>query len=255
LSQFYPDEYSLYQTDDGAQSRVAALSQRHAMERRCQRVMRHVSPPGVVLDVGCATGQFLQAMGQHGWQTAGVELSDYAANYARDVAGLDVRTGTLEEVELPSDSYDVVTLWDVFEHVLDPKATLAEIGRVLKPGGWVVIHTPNPTCLEAKLFGANWIGWERPRHLHLYTPQVLSNYLREAGFAMKSIESFSGRLSVTLLSVEYVLKARGIPEAKWRPWLKLAYNLPLRLVTWPLYQILEKRNKMTGMTVFAQYQG
>jgi SAM-dependent methyltransferase len=221
LPQFYPDEYALYQTDTTGGSRVAELSQQHAMSRRCQRVLRHVPTPGVVVDVGCATGQFLQAMVQQGWQAVGVELSEYAADHARN-AGLDVHTGTLEEASLPASQFDLVTLWDVFEHVLDPQETLAEIGRVLKPGGFVVIHTPNPTCLEARLFGSNWIGWERPRHLHLYTPDVLRAYLQDAGFELVSIESFSGRLSVTLLSVEYALKARGMPEAKWRPWLKLA---------------------------------
>ena len=201
---------------------------------------------------GCATGQFLQAMQEYGWQVMGVELSAFAAIYAREVVGLDVKIGTLEEVALIGGSFDVVTLWDVFEHVLDPKATLTEIGRLLKPRGLVVIHTPNPTCLEARLFGANWIGWERPRHLHLYSPDVLRRYLQATGFEMITIESFSGRLGVTLLSVEYALKAWGISEAKWRPWLKLAYNLPLRLATWPLYQLLERTNKMTGMTIFAQ---
>lgn len=251
LPQYYPEEYALYQTENDSGSRVAELSRQHAMSRRCQRVSRHVPNPGLVLDVGCATGQFLQAMAQYGWQTMGVELSEYAANYARE-SGLEVVTGTLEEASFPDNRFDLVTLWDVFEHVLNPKETLAEIGRVLKPGGFVVIHTPNPTCPEARLFGSNWIGWERPRHLHLYTPDVLRAYLQAGGFELVSIESFSGRLSVTLLSVEYALKARGIPEEKWGPWLKRAYNLPLRALTWPLYRLLEMSNKMTGMTVFAQ---
>lgn len=252
LGQFYPDEYSLYQTAESL-TRVAELSQQHAMSRRCQRVMRHAPTPGVILDVGCATGEFLQAMRELGWQAVGIELSDYAAGYARERAGLDVRTGTLEEAAFAQDSFDVVTLWDVFEHVLNPQETLAEIARVLKPGGLVVIHTPNPSCLEARLFGSSWIGWERPRHLHLFAPDVLRHYLRDAGFSVESLESFSGRLSVTLLSVEYTLKVRGFPEEKWRPWLKLAYSLPLRLATWPLYRLLEISNKMTGMTLFARY--
>ena len=81
-------------------------------------------------------------------------------------------------------SFDVVTLWDVFEHVLDPKATLTEIARILKPNGLVVIHTPNPTSLEARLMGANWVGWERPRHLHsVYADRVTCLFAR-GGFCM-----------------------------------------------------------------------
>jgi SAM-dependent methyltransferase len=252
LLHHYPDSYLLYTTQESEEtSALQRLSQQHGLARRCQRVKRHAPTPGKLLDIGCSTGHYLAAMRERGWQVAGVELSEYAASYARQNFNLDVRTGTLHEAGFTDDQFDLVTLWDVFEHVLDPKATLAEIARILKPGGLVVISSPNPTGIEARLFGSSWVGWERPRHLHLFTPDVLRRYLHDAGFSLRSIESFSGRLSVTLLSVEFMLKAHGIPEGKFRPWLKAAYNWPLRLLTWPLYRLGEAFNKTTGMTAYA----
>ena len=147
-----------------------------------------------------------------GWQVHGVEPNQSAADYAHRVLDLAVHAGTLEEAAYDDDMFDVVRLWDVFEHVIDPKGTLAEIARVLKPGGLLVMSLPNPTCLEARLFGAAWAGWDRPRHLHLFTPAVIDRYLAEAGMTTDSIEGFSARLSLTLLSVEYWCNARQIPE-------------------------------------------
>ncbi len=254
LSDHYPDDYLLYDTteDNKSHSLITRLSQQHALSRRCQRVMRHAASPGTMLDIGCATGQFMAAMHDRGWEVKGIELSDYAAEYGRNTLGLSIETGTLEDVTFPDDSFDLITLWDVFEHVNDPQKTLAEITRILKPGGILAMSLPNPTCFEAKLFGSTWIGWERPRHLHLFTPKVLKSYLSDVGFIVQSLESFSGRLSVTLISVEFWLKSRDIPEDVWQNWLRFAYSLPFRLLTWPLYRIGELLNQTTGMTVFAK---
>lgn len=190
-------------------------------------------------------------MRQYGWQITGVEPNAEAAAYGRDTLGLDIFVGTLEEVTLPAGAFDVVTLWDVLEHVHDPKVTLAEIGCLLRPGGLLVVSLPNPTSVEARLFGDCWVGWERPRHLHVFTPALILRYLERTGFTMNGIESFSGRLSLTLLSIAFWCRAKGIPERQWRPWLKIAYNLPLRIATWPLYRLSEKLNKSSVMTVFA----
>lgn len=255
LLQHYPEDYLPYMKDlRSEKSLFRRFDLEHGLARRCQRVMRHCTEPGILLDVGCATGLFMNAMRERGWRVAGVELSPYAAEYARQTFHLDVFAGTLEAAAYPDDSFNVVTLWDVFEHLPNPKATLAEIARILKPGGLVTMSLPNPTSVEANLFGSNWVGWDRPRHLHLFTPAVLRCYLQDAGVIIESIESFSGRLGLTLLSVEFLCKARGMREEKWQRWLKLAYSWPLRVASWPLYWLGEAMNKTTVMTVFGRLE-
>lgn len=253
LAQHYPNDYQPYQRgmveNDSLWRR---LDRGHEMSRRCKRLMRYHSEPGHLLEVGCSTGLFLVAMRERGWQVRGVELSPYAAEYARKTFNLDVATGSLEEVKLEDHAFDVVALWDVLEHVIDPKSTLSEISRILKPGGLFVASLPNPASIEARVFGSHWVGWDRPRHLHLFTPAVIEHYLTDAGFEAPTIESFSGRLGVTLMSVEFAAKARGIPEKRWRPLTRIAYGWPFRLATWPLYRLLGALNRSSIMTVFAR---
>lgn len=253
LPAHYPEAYQPYKKDIQTESLLRRLDLQHGLNRRCQQLVRRwPHQPGSLLDVGCATGLFLNQMRQKEWQVTGVELSSYAAEYARQTFGLHVITGTLEETALPTDSFDVVTLWDVLEHVVDPKETLLEIARVLKPGGMLLLGLPNPASFEARLFGASWVGWDRPRHLHLFTPTVLENYLHATGFKLDVIESLGGRLGLTLLSVEMMLNGKGVPAERYRPWLKFLYNRPFRLATWPIYRLGEWLNKATVMTVFAR---
>lgn len=253
LADYYPDSYLSYPTDlTETQAALLRADKRNGMRRRCVRVEQHAGKAsGAVLDVGCATGEFLDAMRERGWETVGVEFSDFAASYAREQLGLDVRTGSLANVRFDDGQFDVVTMWDVLEHVPDPSWTLGEIARILKPGGLLVAMTPNAAGLEARIFGRFWAGWDRPRHLHVFTPTVLQEYLNQAGFHEVEIISFSGRLSVTLLSLRYWLTARGWSLARAERLVNRLYNLPLRLLTLPLYLIAERLNQTTGMTAFA----
>jgi SAM-dependent methyltransferase len=190
-------------------------------------------------------------MQQRGWHVQGVEPIAHAAEQACQDFGLEVFVGTVEEAAYPDESFDVVTLWDVLEHVTDVQTTLMETARILKPGGLLVFSVPNPASVEARLFGSNWVGWERPRHLTLIPPSLIPAYLHKVGLELEQIESFNGRLRLTLLSIEFVLKSRNIPEQKWRRYLNLAYTMPLRLATWPLYKLGEHFNQTSIMTVFA----
>lgn len=254
LDSFYPDDYVPY--DQGKQ-RTNWLQEKnlaYQMGRRTSRVVRFRAEPGRVLDVGCATGAFLVAMRELGWQTQGVELSEHAAEYARQVQKLDVYTGTLASANFEDGAFDVVTLWDVLEHVLDPRATLAEVRRILKPNGLLVLSLPNPDCWEAKLFGEHWVGWDRPRHLHIFSQDVLRDYLREYHFCWLGVQSFSGRLAMTLMSLDFMMNAKRIAPEKWRPWRKFFYNPLFRLLTLPIYKLSEVRNQLTSMVVFAELQ-
>ena len=97
--------------------------------------------PGELLDIGCATGAFLDMARKQGWKVKGVEFSSWASQYARENFKLDVFTGSLEAASFPSASFDVITALDVFEHLKDPVGFLAEVHRILRPEGLLVINT------------------------------------------------------------------------------------------------------------------
>jgi 2-polyprenyl-3-methyl-5-hydroxy-6-metoxy-1,4-benzoquinol methylase len=97
---------------------------------------------GDLLDVGCGTGTFLEVARKAGWRVTGTEFSAYACRAAKK-RGLPVHNGEVWDAGLPPGSMDVVTCWHVIEHVTDPKRVVQEIYRVLRPGGWLVLATPN----------------------------------------------------------------------------------------------------------------
>jgi SAM-dependent methyltransferase len=182
---------------------------------------------GRLLDVGCATGIFLDGMRRLGWHVAGVEPSSSAVAYARVRFDLDIFAGRLEDAHYPAASFDVVTLWDVLEHVHEPRVVLAEIARILRPGGLLVLSLPNPDSLEARLLGSHWLGWDLPRHLNLFRPMFLQRHLANAGFRTKRIESFTAGYSVLLMSLEQLMISKG-----QRPALpmKVLRSMPMRLL-------------------------
>ena len=256
LANHYPDRYTCYKSEVTKNlSLVEQLSETIAIERRCNHLEKYHPTTATLLDVGCATGLFLKAIRQKGWLVAGVEPSAYASNYAWQQFGLDVRHGTLEEANFPSQLFDVVTMWDVLEHVFDPKQTLHEIARILKPKGVLALSLPNPVCIEAKLFGDKWVGWDQPRHLHLFSPTVLLSYFAKTEFELIKIDSWGGRLGLSLMSVDFWLKDRGVTEYQSKRITKMLYNLPLRLATWPIYRVAEVQNQTTNMIVFARRRG
>ena len=137
--------------------------------------------PGKVLDIGCGRGLLLNKLKERGWDPQGTELSEDAAAYARDRLNLPVTTETLEDAHFPDNEFDLVILWHVLEHVPDPRGTLKEIGRVLKPGGALLVAVPNFGSPEARFSGAGWFHLDVPRHLTHFTFRSLSEALRAAG--------------------------------------------------------------------------
>ena len=101
---------------------------------------------GRLLDVGCGNGRFLAQMRGLGWEVVGVEPDPEAARIAKERFGLEVFQDTLEEAKFPNDSFDAITMNHVIEHVPDPVGLLAESRRILKPGGKLVVVTPNTNC-------------------------------------------------------------------------------------------------------------
>ena len=136
---------------------------------------------GRLLDVGCGNGFYLSLMRTLGWDVAGVEVDSQAIAVCR-AQGLSVFPGTLEEARFPDDSFDVITMNHVIEHVSNPLALLQECYRILSPGGYVAIVTPNVKSLAYRLFRESWFHLDPPRHLCLFHSTTLRKCVQAAGF-------------------------------------------------------------------------
>ncbi|MEK7494914.1 MAG: class I SAM-dependent methyltransferase [Patescibacteria group bacterium] len=134
-----------------------------------------------VLDIGCAGGAFLRAARDLRLTVTGIEPSRWLGEYARTKHGLDVRSGTLSDYTFPEASFDLVTLWDVIEHIPNPKIELQHIHRLLAPQGLLVVNYPDFGSLVAKFLGKKW-PFLLSVHLIYYTPETIRKQLEESGF-------------------------------------------------------------------------
>lgn len=149
---------------------------------------------GKILDIGCATGIFLELARNDGWDVMGVEPSKWASDIARREYKLPVYYGTLEEAKIPDKSFDVVVCLDVIEHVSSPRRMVAGIKRVLKPNGLLCIVTPDVKSIVARILGEKW--WHiRPDHIFLFSRETLSYLLLSEGFEIEVVSRYGWRFS------------------------------------------------------------
>ena len=127
-------------------------------KKRLSRILRYFkrSPNQVsVLDIGCSFGVFLKLLKQQGFSAYGVETSNKAVEKCRS-EGFDVKSGFLEDLKLPAASYDIVTMYEVVEHLINPKKLLQECYRILRPNGLIFISTGNANSWTAKILKEHW---------------------------------------------------------------------------------------------------
>lgn len=248
LLAYYPDDYEAYQPL-AASTGVAHWRRRHAL-RILRRFVTHYRPCGRLLDVGCATGEFLEEMQAHGWAVNGVEINPRAASVARERLGVNVFAGSLVSYEAAEGAFDLVTLWDVLEHLPSPRAQLQRIHRLLSSEGRLILSIPNLRSFDARLFGRWWIGWDAPRHLHLFPDSALSRLLARTGFEIEAQRCLLGGPGAFQLSLEFWREQRaGSQSARGRAARFLFPLLPYAL--WPYKEVSYALRRGPVMTVVA----
>lgn len=163
-------------------------------QKRMALVSRWLPPQARILDVGCAAGYFLRIAQQHGHDVHGVELSAAIAVEAQQALGRDrVHVGTLVEAMRGKDyaarSFDLVTLWDVIEHIPTPQEVLQQVRTLIKPGGRLLLETQNVASRWARLLGRRWHHYKHDEHLFHFDPHTIRRLLDECGFRVLEIGS------------------------------------------------------------------
>lgn len=150
------------------------------------RTLAKIVPGGRLLDVGCAAGFFLEAAARH-YDVAGVELSPFASDYARRELGLRVLTGDVTEGAFEGEQFDVVTLWNTIEHLVDPPRAVQAISSLTKPGALLVLSTGDVAGPLARRDLGGWNLMSPPHHLFFFSPRTLDLMLARAGFRLRRI--------------------------------------------------------------------
>ena len=151
---------------------------------RAANLIKQYRRSGKLLDVGTGFGFFPAEMKKRGWEVAGVEISQKAMDYARDVLGLTIFPGPLEKAALPGNDFDAVTGFYVIEHLSHPMAFLGECHRILKPGGFLLLRYPHTTPIKNLLqfLGIKNRLYDLPAHLSDFTPKMIQQCLERIGF-------------------------------------------------------------------------
>lgn len=157
------------------------------MQAYLQGVKRFKSS-GKLLDVGCATGLFMLEAKGNGFDVYGVDVSDYAVKIAKSRFGRKVKNSSIEQVSYKSGSFDVITLFDVIEHLKDPIQVLKKLGYYLKDDGIIVINTGDADSLLAKIQGKDWHYFIPPQHFFYFSKNTLTDILEKAGFKVIQVD-------------------------------------------------------------------
>jgi len=149
--------------------------------KRCLKLFKKYKKDGKILDIGTAGGTFLHVAKQQGWEVYGIEPNKWLANWGKEHYGIDIKSGTLFDYKFEENFFDVVTLWDVLEHMPNPKKALLEINRILKPNGLLVVNYPDIGSWLSKVMRSKWI-FLLSVHLYYFTPKTIKGILKTTGF-------------------------------------------------------------------------
>jgi 2-polyprenyl-3-methyl-5-hydroxy-6-metoxy-1,4-benzoquinol methylase len=177
-----------------------------------------------LLEIGCGTGVFLDKARQHGFDVEGLELSAYAADFVRKM-GIPVRTESIESANDAPNTWDVIVMREVIEHLPHPKKSLETVYSWLKPGGVLFMATGNYDCPERKLKGADWFYFMPEGHLYYFSNRTMTNYLKKVGFGKVMVTNQGDMLMDKLRNAGVI--APSTPDA---PWPGAPRNLLKRLV-------------------------
>lgn len=215
IGAYYPQDYAPYRSAATA-PRPKPLNWHRRLKSRLVRFlgkdMRRLPsiPAGHLVEIGCASGDYLREMQARGWTVEGIEFSDHAASTARSL-GLAVQTATVESARPPQRKADVVAAWMVLEHLHEPLAALAKIREWVHPAGYLVGVVPDADALERRVFGEYWYALQLPSHLYHYTARTLRTVLHNAGWNLVAVR-WQPNCSNLLNSLEWMSEARGWPR-------------------------------------------
>jgi SAM-dependent methyltransferase len=186
-----PEPSEMYLHYTAAYDRLISASGQNSPHRWRDRkaALAPYKQSGALLDMGCSSGAFLESLKGDGWNLHGIEMSTECAKIAEAKSGAQVFVGHILEAPFRPESFDVISCFDVLEHLYEPRRVMAKVGEWLKPGGIFYVLVPNVDAAEARAFGSYWHGLELPRHLFHYSPTSLKFLAESAGLREVSLET------------------------------------------------------------------
>ena len=184
-------------------SKVYTAVRNHTIKQKVDLINSLSGSKGSMLDVGCGTGVFLTAMGKDGWKVTGTEPDPGAGALAQKRADAAIYE-TINADELASQTFDIITLWHVLEHVHMLNETIEWLHGHLKPNGKILIAVPNPQSFDAAKYGRFWAAYDVPRHLYHFTKATMRKLLEKHHLAVENVlPMWFDSFYVGMLSTKY----------------------------------------------------
>ena len=212
--------------------------------------LKHYHQGGNLLDVGCAMGFFMEEAQKFGFRSFGIEVSEYAGNFAKQKFNKRVFLGSVEEFFEKRESssifkdvlFDAVILSDLIEHLQDPRQVLKDIRKILKDNGIIVIQTGDVDSFWARLVGKNWHFFAPPQHLYFFSKKTLNSLLTQSGYKIIRTVKEGKYLSISYLL--FMTRYMNIP--------KIGDFLRQLISNTPLNKISLKINLFDNMIIYAK---
>jgi SAM-dependent methyltransferase len=233
IMKYYPENYEAYKVGNDLKINTKKIRFVRLFCENCSSI----------LDVGCSSGDFLKVAKENGFKKiAGIEINSEMAKIASE-SGIEIIGNSLFDIDIASQLFDVITLWDVFEHLPEPKISLERINTLLKEDGVLIMSIPNLKSFDRFLFKENWIGWDAPRHFFLFDQKLLRDLLNKNGFYYLNTFGITGAKGAFNLSVDKSFN-REISKTKY-------YSI-ISLLLWPYRQIGYFLKRCPVITVVAR---
>ena len=205
LPRYYESEDYISHTDTKRNlfEKVYHLVRRIALNQKIKRINSHVSNSKQLLDFGCGTGDFLEAAKHNQWQVTGIEPNPQARAIANQKTNNAV-FGSKDFETLKANSFDVITLWHVLEHVPNLEEKLKNFKTLLKPNGVLIIAVPNYKSYDANYYKSFWAAYDVPRHLWHFNKTSIFKLVSKFNFKLVKISPmWFDAFYVSLLSEKY----------------------------------------------------
>lgn len=168
-------------------------------EKRLKNIEKLHQNKGKILDLGCATGFFLEVAKNHGFDTYGVEISSYASNIAKKSFKNKIFNGALAQADFPNNFFDIITMWDYLEHIPNPSKEISTAWKLLKKNGLIILSTPEADSLAHKIFKQKWMGYKDKEHLYYFSEKNITMLLEKNGFKVLKKERIGKYITSSVL--------------------------------------------------------
>ena len=209
IGAYYQSEEYISHHDESKtlMSKIYKSVRDHTISGKVKMINELIPLKGTILDVGCGTGNFIQACKSDGWKISGTEPDPGANEVASKRVGEKIFS-SIDDARLAEKSYDIITLWHVLEHVHALNETVSWLGKHLNPNGKIIIAVPNPQSYDAQKYGRFWAAYDVPRHLYHFTKKTMSKLMEKHSLeVIKILPMWFDSFYVGMLSTKYQSKA------------------------------------------------